>query len=786
MRRLILARALTREVVPPLLLAAGVTTFLLLINNLFKLAELFISGNVPGRHVFTLLLLALPSTLVLTLPIGTLFAVLMTTARWSGDSELIALQACGIPLWRVARPLIAVGVVVFAIDVAISWYLMPAANRRITELARRFRVSAAATQVESRMFIEDFPSKIVYVDRVDRETRRWTGILLFDLIGGSQERLITAHSGELAVDAATGNAWLKLQETTSHDLRPDQPGTRVDNREQTILLTALPPDRSEQQTTNKYGARETSSQELLRRLNSPETPPSDELEARIELHTRVAFPAAALAFAFVGFPLGIRNRRGGKGYGLTVSVVLIVVYYILLRVGEAYAGTHTVPVGVAMWLPNLAIAVLATTLMVRAAQVSGPRSTTAPTLFHRLRRLLPGDKDSATRSVARPRTGATVRERQPFRRSSGSFSVWRLGLLDRYLLWQCLGYFLMVVLLVCSLAGVVKLSEKMDSIRENHVPVGIVVSYLFFELPQILHDVLPLAFLIAFLGTATVLERHNETTALKACGVSLSRVAMPLLGLGVALGGALLVMDEQVTQRANRASQKLHDVILARNIPRSYRATDRLSMFLPDGRTLVNFLEYDPDTSTLARPTVYVFDERMNLRARYLAARARYADGHWPADGAVSQVFTADGGDRFTKHPVPIDLPLPVGADYFGREYRKPAQMSFRELRGYISTLRAAGYKVDRLRVQLHQKLAYPMSLVILAWISLPYAFRAGRRGAVVGVALAIIFGMLYYAMLALATRLGEVSWVDPVLASWTPTVVFGLIAILRHQTLRT
>jgi lipopolysaccharide export LptBFGC system permease protein LptF len=93
---------------------------------------------------------------------------------------------------------------------------------------------------------------------------------------------------------------------------------------------------------------------------------------------------------------------------------------------------------------------------------------------------------------------------------------------------------------------------------------------------------------------------------------------------------------------------------------------------------------------------------------------------------------------------------------------------------------------VDRLTVQLHQKVAYPLSMVLLAWLSLPFAFRAGRRGAVGGIALALVLGMAYFGLMAFIIRLGEASLVPPVLAAWTPTVVFALLAINRHTTLRT
>jgi lipopolysaccharide export LptBFGC system permease protein LptF len=227
-------------------------------------------------------------------------------------------------------------------------------------------------------------------------------------------------------------------------------------------------------------------------------------------------------------------------------------------------------------------------------------------------------------------------------------------------------------------------------------------------------------------------------------------------------------------------------VIKGRKVARSYRATDRPFVFLPDGRTLVNFLEFDPDSNTLVRPSVYVFDARFNLRTRYMARRATYKDGHWVAENAWSRTFMADATPEFVRHKAPVDLPLPVPPDYFGREYRRPQQMSFGELKDYIATLRAAGYRVDRLTVQLHQKLAYPLGIVLLAWLSLPFAFRAGRRGAVGGIALALVLGVAYFGLMAFVVRLGEASLVPPVLAAWTPTVVFALLAINRHTTLRT
>lgn len=360
------------------------------------------------------------------------------------------------------------------------------------------------------------------------------------------------------------------------------------------------------------------------------------------------------------------------------------------------------------------------------------------------------------------------------------------GIVDRLVLRQCVSFLLLVILAISAIFIAVKLSDTVDDIQRNKIAFTTVTSYLLFSLPQILRDILPLAFLIAFLGTAAVLERHNESIALKAAGVSLTRISIPLLALGLLLGVGLFALDDSFVHQANRTAQALEDTIKGRRVARSFRATYHQWLFLPDGRTLVNFIQYDPDTDALLRPSVYVFDDNLNLRARHMAARASWKDGEWRAEGAWSRNFLASGSPVFVRHADQVTLPIAVEPTYFGREYRKPSQMSFAELRSYILTLRAAGYKVDRFRVRLHEKVAYPLSVTLLAWLALPFAFRIGRRGAVMGIGLALVLGMAYFALTAIVGKLGESSLISPTLAAWTPTIVFALLAINRHTTLKT
>ncbi len=784
--RFILSRGILRETLPSFLLATGVSTFLLLIRAIFIVADLLVQRSVSPAVVGRMLLLSVPHVLVLTIPIGVLFASLITVARLAADSEVVALQASGVRLARITLPLLFFGAVMFLANLYLSAAVLAPANRNLQLLTLRIALSGFSAAVEPGVFSDDFPGQLLYVKRIDRETRRWKGVLLFDLSNPIEERVVVADTGDLNLNQADGTAWLNLRDTTSHVLRPDDPTSyqQTSNRELRIFLA--PPATAP--IERRLGARQTDSVDLLARSRDPQGHPLERQESRIELHKRAAIPAAALVFAALAVPLGLSNRRGGKGYGLTVSVLIIVVYYVLLNNGQVLAVSGKVPVGLGMWLANLVGAALAFFLLARMSRrfAVGRRSWPAATAEwwreRFTRRSQGGDGAVAPGPTADNPAGC---ESEPDGRSGTSFTPFT-GIVDRLILRQCIGFLVLVILAISAIFIAVKLSDTVDDIQRNGIAFATVLSYLLFSLPQILRDIVPLAFLIAFLGTAALLERHNESIALKAAGVSLTRVTIPLLALGLLLGAGLFAIDDSFVHQANRTAQALEDTIKGRRVARSFRATYHQWLFLPDGQTLVNFIQYDPDTEALLRPSVYVFDDNLNLRARHMAARATWRDGEWRAEGAWSRSFLASGSPVFVRHADQVTLPISVPPTYFGREYRKPSQMSFAELRSYILTLRAAGYKVDRFRVRLHEKVAYPLSVTLLAWLALPFAFRIGRRGAVMGIGLALVLGMAYFALTAIVGKLGESSLISPALAAWTPTVVFALLAVNRHTTLRT
>ena len=135
-----------------------------------------------------------------------------------------------------------------------------------------------------------------------------------------------------------------------------------------------------------------------------------------------------------------------------------------------------------------------------------------------------------------------------------------------------------------------------------------------------------------------------------------------------------------------------------------------------------------------------------------------------------------------------MELGVAEGPEYFGQEYSRPSEMSQRELGAYIAELEDSGYRPHRLVVRWHQKIAYPLSALVMVCLALPFGLnRGGRRVSTMqGVALALGLGIGYYLLVAVFGKLGEAAVLPPEVGAWAPIGLAILFAVNRMSTLRT
>ncbi len=797
-----------REVLVPTGLGFVTYTFLLLMRGIFGLMEEIFVRGVSLKDALQLLSATVPHVVVLTIPMSYLFGVLIAMGRLNSDSEVTALQAAGVSLRRVLRPIVLFSLLLAGVNGYLTMDVMPAANRELSELrARLFSSTNVLARVEPRVFYEGFPNVLLYVGGIDRETSYWRNVIMFDRSNPGYERLIVARRGLLVnqipsgmegtpggpgPDAPTsrGEPWLLLEDVVTHQFNPAKPETYRINENQSWLYRLFPKEETTQEIS--FGMRERATGDLVATVveSSPgpaltaKGQPTERRQALVELQKRVAIPMACVAFALIALPLGVGSRSGGRGRGFILSIVVILVYYVMLNNGELLARQGKTPVWLGIWLPNLALAVLALVLLRRTGRWLGERRDTgwlasAVQWWGRRRRR----SAMARAELRRPVTGsipALLQRRQLVTRFP--------TLLDRYVVTRLAAPLTLVLASTSALYVVVDLADKIDEIAKHTAGLGTFLAYYWNLLPQVILDVAPFALMIAVLILLTMLERRLELTAVKAAGISLYRVMVPVLLVAAASASGLWMLQESVVPRANRQAQRLLDRIKGREVARSYSATDRQWLFSRDGSTLYNFLRYDPTSQTLVRFTMFRFDQNMQLRFHLFADRVQYRDGRWVADSGWFRQLFPDGTDHFSRITSPLELAVSEDPSYFGHEYRQPAEMSFRELSHYIAELRASGYRPVKLIVRLQQKLTYPLSVFIMVLLALPFGLnRGGRRATTMqGVALALGLGIGYFLVVALFGKMSEARILPPLVGAWAPVALASLFAVNRISTLRT
>jgi lipopolysaccharide export LptBFGC system permease protein LptF len=146
-------------------------------------------------------------------------------------------------------------------------------------------------------------------------------------------------------------------------------------------------------------------------------------------------------------------------------------------------------------------------------------------------------------------------------------------------------------------------------------------------------------------------------------------------------------------------------------------------------------------------------------------------------------------GEQVEKYfPFSVDMFPEMSEEpaYFKKEVRPSEQMSALELRHYIRELSQSGFDVVRLSVQFYRKFSYPLIAFVVALLGIPFSFTTGSKGALSGVALSIGIAILYWSISSLFEAMGNLSQLPPLVAAWSPDVLFALAGsylLLRVKT---
>jgi LPS export ABC transporter permease LptG len=514
-----------------------------------------------------------------------------------------------------------------------------------------------------------------------------------------------------------------------------------------------------------------------RELNRYSAHGPDWVEARIELRRRLALPIACLVLALVGIPLGVSSRKGGKSGGYVTAVFLAFFCYWLAFISLVrLARQRALPVEVALWLPNILFLVAGLILVIRMERPSSGDFVGAV-------------KDGFSGAFRRLRARFTP-ERAKAVSGRGFYLPLLPQILDTYILSNFAFYFALVLASFVSMTQVYQFFELLGDIVSNNIPLGKVFAYLFFLTPKLIYETLPISVLVGVLVTFGVLTKHNEVTAFKACGISLHRLAIPVLVISFFLSGALFAFDYYYVPEANRRQDALRNEIKGRAV-QTYLSPERKWIF-GKGSRIYYYKFFDQAENVMARVIVYEIQPNTFQLVRQVSAeRAHWQPSlhTWVFENGWQREFRGDQSNQsipMTPFQVQTFSELNEPPNYFLKEVKQDSQMNFQELDSYIRDLQQSGFNTVKLRVQFYRKFSVPLFALIMAMISIPFGFLVGNRGAMAGIGVSIVIAIAYWSISLLFEKLGDVNQLPAAIAAWSPDALFslaGLYLLLRMRS---
>ena len=364
-----------RELIGPFVFGVAAFTSVFFAGSvLLKLTEWLMNG-MSIVTALEIVLYSLPSIIFWTLPMSTLLAVLMGVGRLSGESEVVALFAGGVSFYRIALPILGLGVAISGVSMLLNEVVAPIANSRSEALqAEVFKQSAISDQP----FTLKDPgtnSWIIVQGGLDKDKGILRDVSILQLLGNRPAVLVYASRAEWAgiKDSKERYRW-KLYDGFSMVLSPSDPqsiGTSTWRRTQTreIEIRKTPDELSKYQNLKPEQMSFSQLTKMVRYLKAYPDRPLDKIrQLDVDRWNKLAVPLTSLIFALLAAPLGIRPNRSSSSVGLGLSILVILLYWIVGRCTWGLAVQGNMPPIVGAFAPLILGVVAAFVLLRKAAK----------------------------------------------------------------------------------------------------------------------------------------------------------------------------------------------------------------------------------------------------------------------------------------------------------------------------------------------------------------------------------------------------------------------------------
>jgi lipopolysaccharide export LptBFGC system permease protein LptF len=307
--------------------------------------------------------------------------------------------------------------------------------------------------------------------------------------------------------------------------------------------------------------------------------------------------------------LGLSPRKGGKAFGMLITILLVFVYYMIMAFGLSFSKQGRLNPALGLWLANLGSGAVGALMLLRIHEVR-----------RRLQHLsdwFDGVRRRGVRRLAKWRHAKPGRMGFPRPRTD----TFRLQILDIYIIGDWLLYLGLLLVAFTGIYIIFDFFQLLGDVVRNHAPSQLVLNYYRYLIPQVTYLMLPLSILVATLINFSLLTKSNQITAIKSAGISLYRMSIPVFIAAALLSASMFVLEDRYLPETNQRQDAFRNQIKGKPAQTYYRP-DRQWIFGKSSR-IFNYRFFDPDRNVFASLSVFELDPRsFHMTRRIYATRA--------------------------------------------------------------------------------------------------------------------------------------------------------------------
>ncbi len=353
-----------------------------------------------------------------------------------------------------------------------------------------------------------------------------------------------------------------------------------------------------------------------------------------------------------------------------------------------------------------------------------------------------------------------------------------MKIIDRYVLKQYGQAFLFAISCFALVVLISQFFDKIDTFLNYKTPPYRIIIYLLYRLPFWLVQVLPVATLLATLFALSNMLRYNELTAMKASGLSLYRILLPLFIFTLILSGLTFIFNETLASPLEYKAKLYEKHKIRHEEGLDYLQRNNV-IHLGQNKRIYFIKSFDGQHSIMQDVQIDEFNSTHNLVKQIVAKSGRWQDNQWIFENGIIREFDQQGKNIIKEEKFASISPvLPENSGDFLREAKKSTEMDYRELKDYIIRLRKNGLPANREQVELALKFSYPFANLVTLLIGIPFALWTKQSSKVMNFGTGMAIAFIFWGTIEIGHALGENKVLTPVLAAWLSNLMFSSIGV--------